>query len=76
MNQHDLDYIAHRIASAAAQYAPAHRPTAAQVADAASVLRDMLQAAQTHGVTFAHLDSVADFPRLAIQLVQSRDENR
>lgn len=76
MNQRDLEYIAHRIASTAAQSAPDRRPTAAQVADAASVLRDMLQAAGMHGVTFEHFDSVADFPRLAIQLVQSRDESR
>ncbi|MCD7445048.1 hypothetical protein K4B79_43520 [Streptomyces lincolnensis] len=76
MDQHDLNDIAHRIASAAAQFGPGYRPTGAQKADAASVLRDMIQAAETHGVTFADFDGVADFPRLAIQLVQTRDASR
>ncbi|MFE9018413.1 hypothetical protein ACFYNL_07545 [Streptomyces sp. NPDC007808] len=76
MNQHDLNDVAARIASAAAEFAPSHRPTALQVADAASVLHGILQAAEQHGVRFADFDGVADFPRLAIQLVQSRDERR
>jgi hypothetical protein len=76
VNQNDLNDIGARIAEAAAQYAPAHRPTAAQMADAASVLRDMIQSVRLHGVTFADFDSVADFARLAIQLVKSRDESR
>lgn len=76
MNPNDLDDIAHRIAEAAMEFTPSHRPTARQVADAASVLRDMIQAAGMHGVTFADFDRVAHFARLAIQLVQSRDVNR
>ncbi|MFG2552467.1 hypothetical protein [Streptomyces sp. NPDC048581] len=76
MNQNDLNDIGQRIASAAMEFAPSHRPTAGQKADAASVLRDMVQAAEIHGVTFADFDGVAHFARLTIQLVQSRDENR
>ncbi|OLZ63960.1 hypothetical protein AV521_37580 [Streptomyces sp. IMTB 2501] len=76
MNQNDLNEIGHRIASAAAQFAPGHRPTAHQVADAAAILHGMLQTAETYGVTFAHFDGVADFPRMVIQLVQTRDESR
>ncbi|WP_405931024.1 hypothetical protein [Streptomyces sp. NBC_00827] len=76
MNQNDLNDIAHRIASAALELAPAHRPTARQAATAASVLRDMIEAAGMHGVTFADFDGVAHFARLAIQLVQSRDARR
>ncbi|MER7172648.1 hypothetical protein [Streptomyces mesophilus] len=74
MNQEQLDAIAQRIASAAAQFAPACRPTSAQIADGAAVLHQMLEGAAKYGVTFADLDSVADFPRMALQLVQSRDE--
>ncbi|MGW2721012.1 hypothetical protein [Streptomyces sp. NPDC001492] len=76
MNQRDLDNIAHRIGSAAMDFATGHRPTAAQVADAAAILHGMLQAAETYGVTFEHFDGVADFPRMAIQLIQLRDESR
>jgi hypothetical protein len=76
VNQNDLNEIAHRIAAAAMEFAPGHRPTAAQAADAAAVLRDMMQAAGMHGVTFTDFDSVAHFARLAIQLVQSRDVRR
>ncbi|WP_330265375.1 hypothetical protein [Streptomyces griseorubiginosus] len=76
MNQHDLNEIAHRIASAAMEFAPGHRPTAAQAADAAAILRDMMQGASMHGVTTADFDGVAHFARLAIQLVQSRDASR
>ena len=76
MNQHDMNEIAQRIASAAAEFAPSHRPTALQVADAAAILHGMLQAVEIYGVTFADFDSVADFPRMAIQLVQARDESR
>ncbi|MFD8570927.1 hypothetical protein [Streptomyces sp. NPDC059639] len=73
MNQSHLDDIGRRIGSAAAEFAPASKPTPRQTADAASVLRDMLQAAAIHGVTFGNFDAVADFPRLALQLVQARD---
>ncbi|MCX5048251.1 hypothetical protein [Streptomyces sp. NBC_00474] len=76
MNQNDLNHIGRRIAQAAAQFAPGHRPTAAQTADAAAILHGMLQAVETYGVTFAHFDVVADFPRMAIQLVRARDESR
>ncbi|MCX5260408.1 hypothetical protein OOK27_40755 [Streptomyces canus] len=76
MNQHDLNEIARRVASAAMEFAPGHQPTAAQAADAAAVLRDMMQAAGVHSVTFADFDGVAHFARLAIQLVQSRDASR
>ncbi|MFF7525103.1 hypothetical protein [Streptomyces pseudovenezuelae] len=76
MNQNNLNDIGQRIASAAMEFAPTHRPTALQVADAAAILHGMLQAVEIYGVTFAHFDSVADFPRLAIQLAQSRDESR
>lgn len=76
MNQNDLNDIGHRIASAALEFAPSHRPTASQKADAAAVLRDMIQAAELHGVTFADFDAVAHFARLAVQLVQARDEAR
>ncbi|MEV6110968.1 hypothetical protein AB0L59_00245 [Streptomyces sp. NPDC052109] len=75
MNQSDLNDIGHRIASAALEFAPGYRPTASQKADAAAILRDMIQAAELHGVTFADFDAVARFARLAIQLVQSRDES-
>jgi hypothetical protein len=74
MTPNELDEIGRRIGSAAREFGPAHRPTPQQVADAASVLRDMVQAAAVHGVKFAHFDGVADFPRLALQLVQYRDE--
>ncbi|MFG2851787.1 hypothetical protein ACGFZ9_14095 [Streptomyces mirabilis] len=74
MNQNFLDDIGGRIGSAAAQFAPASKPTPRQMADAASVLRDMVQAVAIHGVTFEHFESVADFPRMAIQLVQRRDD--
>ncbi|WP_327691497.1 hypothetical protein OG870_25545 [Streptomyces sp. NBC_00461] len=76
MNQNDLNDIGRRIGSAALEFAPSHRPTPAQMADAASVLRDMIQATEIHGVTFADFDAVAHFARLAIQLVQARDESR
>ncbi|MEU2866380.1 hypothetical protein ABZ672_50360 [Streptomyces mirabilis] len=76
MNQNDLDDIAHRIASAATEFAPSHRPTPRQAADAAAILRDMIQATAIHGLTFAHLDSIGDFPRMVIQLVQCRDGGR
>jgi hypothetical protein len=76
VNQNQLDEIGRRIGSAAAQFAPAHKLTPLQMADAASVLRDMVQAVAIHGVTFEHFDGVADFPRLAIQLVQRRDADQ
>jgi hypothetical protein len=76
VNQNDLNDIGHRIGSAAMEFAPGHRPTAGQRADAAAVLRDMIQAVEIHGVTFADFDGVAHFARLAIQLIQSRDESR
>ncbi|MCX5288732.1 hypothetical protein [Streptomyces sp. NBC_00183] len=76
MNQNDLNDIGQRIASAAMEFAPGYRPTAAQMADAASVLRDMIRATEIHGVTLADFDGVAHFARLAIQLVQSRDASR
>jgi hypothetical protein len=76
MNQNLLDEIARRIASAAMQFAPSHRPTSRQKADAASILRDMIQATEIHGLKFADFDAVADFPRMAIQVVQHRDESR
>ncbi|MEV8318875.1 hypothetical protein AB0Q95_32440 [Streptomyces sp. NPDC059900] len=73
MDQHQIDEIAARITSAAAQFAPSHKPTPAQKADAASVLHGMLRGIETYGVTFADFDAIADFPRMAIQLVQRRD---
>ncbi|MFG2652718.1 hypothetical protein [Streptomyces sp. NPDC048436] len=73
MDQNQIDDIARRIASAAAQFAPDYRPTPAQKADASAVLHGMLRAIEIYGVTFAHFDAVADFPRMAIQLVQHRD---
>ncbi|MGW7087561.1 hypothetical protein ACWGH2_29250 [Streptomyces sp. NPDC054871] len=73
MNQNDLDDIGARIGAAVEQFAPDFRPTPAQGADAAAVLDGMLRAAEPYGVTFADFDAVADFARLAIQLVQSRD---
>ncbi|MWA08786.1 hypothetical protein [Streptomyces sp. BA2] len=73
MDQNQVDEIGRRIGSAAAQFAPSHRPTPAQTADAAAVLHAMVQSAEIYGVTFADFDGVADFPRMAIQLVQSRD---
>ncbi|WP_369377563.1 hypothetical protein [Streptomyces sp. cg36] len=76
MNQSDLNDIGNRITSAALEFAPGYRPTARQKADAAAILRDMIQAAGIHGVTFADFDAVAHFARLAIQLVQARDESR
>lgn len=76
MNQNDINDIGRRIASATLEFAPDYRPTARQAADAAAILRDMIQAAEMHGVTFADFDAVAHFARLAIQLVQSRDTSR
>ncbi|MGI5397934.1 hypothetical protein ACQEVG_00380 [Streptomyces sp. CA-135486] len=76
MNQNELDDIAYRVASAATEFTPGHRPTARQVADAAAILRDMIQAVEIHGVQFAHFDGIGDFPRMVIQLVQYRDESR
>ncbi len=76
MNQHYLDDIARRIGSAAREFAPDHAPTPRQIADAASVLRDMVRAAEIHGVEFAHFDGIGDFPRMVIQLVRYRDGSR
>ncbi|MFF8659485.1 hypothetical protein [Streptomyces huasconensis] len=73
MTHNDLDDIAARVAAAARGFASGYRPSAAQTADAASVLRDMVAAAEQHGLTLADFDAVADFPRIAIQLVQQRD---
>ncbi|TGB06542.1 hypothetical protein [Streptomyces sp. MZ04] len=73
MDQNDLDDIGARIGAAARQFAPDFRPTPAQEADAAAVLDGMVQVAERYGVTLADFDAVADFPRMAIQLVQSRD---
>ncbi|MWA10701.1 hypothetical protein [Streptomyces sp. BA2] len=73
MDQNQVDEIGRRIGAAAAQFAPDYRPTPFQTADAAAVLHGMLQAIETYGVTFADFDAVADFPRMAIQLVQHRD---
>jgi hypothetical protein len=76
MDQHDLDNIGRRIGKAARQFAPSHRPTPAQTADAASILRDMVEATRIYGVQLSDFDAVADFPRLALQLVQQRDEGK
>lgn len=37
------------------------------------MLRDMVAAAERHGLTLGDFDAVADFPRMAVQLVQQRD---
>jgi hypothetical protein len=76
MDQHDLDHIGRRIGEAARQFAPSHRPTGEQTATAASVLRDMMQATEKYGLHFADFDAVADFPRMALQLVQQLDERK
>ncbi|MFG2526266.1 hypothetical protein [Streptomyces sp. NPDC048527] len=76
MNQSNLDGIATRIAYAAEQFTPRHRPSGWQKADAAAVLRDMVEASAAHGLGLADFDGIADFPRMAIQLVQHRDEQR
>ncbi|WP_406316587.1 hypothetical protein [Streptomyces sp. NBC_00118] len=76
MDQAHLDDIARRVASAAKQFAPSHEPSPKQMADAASVLRDMIQATEIHGLAFADFDGIGDFPRMAIQLVQHRDASR
>lgn len=76
MDQNTLDDIATRIAAAADAFTSGFGPSPAQRADAASVLRDLLAGAAQHGVKFADFDAVADFPRLAIQLVMARDEER
>ena len=73
MDQSLIDEIGRRIGSAADQYAPSRKPTPAQKADAAAVLHAMVQSVESYGVTFDDFDAVADFPRMAIQLVQSRD---
>ena len=73
MNQNHLDDIAHRIGAAVGEFASDHRPTPRQVADAASILRDVIQAAAIHGLDFEDFDGIGDFPRMAIQLVQHRD---
>ncbi|RFC72311.1 hypothetical protein [Streptomyces sp. AcE210] len=75
MNTSYLDDIARRIAYAAEQFTPSHRPNARQKADAAAVLRDMFQATEVHGLSFADFDGIGDFPRMAIQLVQHRDQH-
>ncbi|MFI5805672.1 hypothetical protein [Streptomyces sp. NPDC051561] len=76
MDQHDLDNIGRRIGEAARQFAPAHQPTPEQTATAASVLRDMVDATRIYGLQLSDFDAVADFPRMAIQLVQQRDEGK
>ncbi|MFF8657816.1 hypothetical protein [Streptomyces huasconensis] len=73
MQHTEIEEIAARIGSTARGFASGYEPSAVQKADAASVLRDMVQAASRHGLTLADFDAVADFPRLAIQLVQQRD---
>lgn len=73
MTDRDLKYIGQRIGSAAARLNPEYAPTPGQSATAAALLRDWLQAAESHGITWSHLDAIADFPRMAIQLVQDRD---
>ncbi|MEU8488120.1 hypothetical protein [Streptomyces sp. NPDC048641] len=75
MNTNYLDDIAQRIAYAAEQFTPSHRPNARQKADAAAVLRDMVQATEIHGLSFADFDGIGDFPRMAIQLIQHRDKH-
>ncbi|MFD3562461.1 hypothetical protein ACFWVU_22700 [Streptomyces sp. NPDC058686] len=75
MNTNYLDDIAQRIAYAAEQFTPSRRPNARQKADAAAVLRDMVQATEIHGLSFADFDGIGDFPRMAIQLVQHRDKH-
>ncbi|MET7516371.1 hypothetical protein ABZS88_23370 [Streptomyces sp. NPDC005480] len=74
MNQNQLDEIARRVSYAAKQFAPGHRPSVRQTVDACSVLRDMIQATEMHGLTFGDFDAVADFPRMALQLVKARDD--
>lgn len=73
MKQNDLDSIGSRIGAAAEQFAPDYKPSAFQCADAAAVLAAMAEAVERYGVRLEHFDAVADFPRLAIQLVQQRD---
>lgn len=73
MNQQDLDDIGARVGAAVDEFAPGFKPTVLQSTTACSLLRDMVQAAEAHGVTLEHFDGVADFPRMAIQLVQRRD---
>lgn len=73
MKQSELDEIGARIGAAAREFTPGYGPTPVQKADAAAVLAAMLVGVAEYGVTFAHFDSVADFPRMAIQLVQRRD---
>ncbi|WP_405783211.1 hypothetical protein OG512_30430 [Streptomyces sp. NBC_01378] len=75
MNQSNLNDIATRIAYAAEQFTPSHRPSGRQKADAAAVLRDMVQATEIHGLSFADFDGIGDFPRMAIQLIQHRDKH-
>lgn len=73
MDQNVLDEIGRRVGSAARKFTPGYGPTPVQKQDAAAVLAAMVEGVAEHGVTFAHFDSVADFPRMAIQLVQRRD---
>lgn len=73
MKQSELDEIDRRIGEAAREFTSGYGPTPVQKQDAAAVLAAMVAGVAEHGVTFAHFDSVADFPRMAIQLVQRRD---
>ncbi|MER5371443.1 hypothetical protein [Streptomyces sp. NPDC002722] len=73
MNEAQLDNIAARIEAAAARLGgPAVTP--AEQADAAALLRDMLEAAHHHGVGLALFDYVADLPQMALMVVRSKRE--
>ncbi|MEU1224845.1 hypothetical protein [Streptomyces microflavus] len=71
MNDDQLDNIPARILAAADRLHG--RPyKAAELADACSLLRDMLEAAATHGVTLADFDNVVDLPQAAVMTIRHR----
>ncbi|MGW9376356.1 hypothetical protein ACWGVR_40815 [Streptomyces xanthophaeus] len=73
MHETQLDYLPARITASAARLGgPAATP--AEKADAAALLRDLLEAARSHGVTLAHFDAVADLPQAALMVIRSARE--
>lgn len=73
MNESQLDNVIARIdASAARLGGPAVTP--AERADAAALLRDMLEAAHRHGVGLRHFDYLVDLPQTALMAVRSARE--
>ncbi|MER6604310.1 hypothetical protein [Streptomyces parvus] len=73
MNETDLDNIPARICASADRLNATF--TAEELADACSLLRDMLTAAETHGVTLGYFDWVTDLPQAAVQSIRHRNQD-